>query len=417
MANVSVKLGFFIAVVFGLTLPRSALAQNWPQWRGPNRDGVARGVKVPARWPKSLTDEWKVEVGAGISSPIVADGRVFVLARQKDDEVVLALDLKTGHELWRSEPYPAPFQPHPAAALFGKYPRSTPTVSEGKIYALGVSGVLSCLDAKNGRMLWRHDFSKHYPAYGVSTSPLVADGLCVVHVGDGVKFSELRAFDTATGEVKWRYADSSGPPYGSPILVDLVGERQVATFTSWNFLGVSLTTGKRLWKVESPFDGQERCITPVRYKDLLIFAEYKKPPRAVRLENGASGITAKDAWKAEGVRLYYSSPVLVGDSLYGFSIRLGSFFCVDARTGKTLWENGSRQVGNASIVSAGDVVLFLTDRGELIVVKANPEAYEPIAEYQVSATETHAHPVFLGDRLLIKERTALRSFAIRDGSE
>jgi outer membrane protein assembly factor BamB len=400
-----------LLVCVGRSFPGEGKIADWPQWRGPHRDGVVRAVRAPAKWPRALKEEWRVEVGEGIASPVVVGGNVFVFTRQKGAEVVLCLDLSSGEEKWRSKPYPAPFTPHPAAASFGKYPRSTPTLAAGKVYTLGVSGILSCLDARSGKLLWRKDHSRNYPPYGASTSPLVTDGLCIAHVG-GPEKSALTAFDAATGAVKWTYADGSSPPYGSPILVSLAGERQVATFTSWNFLGVSAATGKRLWRVEAPFDGQERCVTPVLYKDLLIFAEYKKPPRAIRLEKSASGIKAVDVWEAKGLSLYYSSPVLAGDLLLGFSTRKGSFFCVDAPSGKTLWESGGRVVGNASVVNAGGVILFLTDRGQLVVVKASARAYEPIAEYRVSDNETHTHPVFLGDRILIKDRSTLRSFRI-----
>jgi outer membrane protein assembly factor BamB len=244
----------------------------------------------------------------------------------------------------------------------------------------------------------------------------VADGLCIVHAGDGgaKDGGGLTAFDALTGEVKWCYADGSGSPYGSPILVDLAGERQVVTFTSWNLVGISLATGKRLWRVDAPFDGQERCITPVVYKDLLIFAEYKKRPRAIRLEKNALGIVARDVWEGNGPTLYMTTPVLVGDLLFGASSRgRGCFFCLDARSGKTCWESDERQgVGFASVVNAGNVLLFLTDRGRLVVVKASSERYEPIAEYKVSDRSTWPHPVFLGDRILIKDDLTLRSFRI-----
>jgi outer membrane protein assembly factor BamB len=413
MAMASERAGRVVGAAAVLSLAAAALSQDWPQWRGPNRDGVAHGVQVPARWPRALTEEWKAEVGEGIASPVVAGGSVYVFARQAGDEVLRCLDLTGGKERWRSEPYPAPFEPHPAAALYGKSPRSTPAVAEGKVYTFGVSGILSCLDAGTGKVVWRKDFSRHYPAYGTSASPLVADGLCVVPVGDGVKQGELTALDARTGEPRWRYADGSGPAYGSPVLADLAGERQVVTFTSWNLLGLSAATGKRLWRVEAPFDGQERCVTPLVAGDLIVFAEYKKPVRAVRLERGESGITAKDAWTAKGVTLYYNSPVAAGGRLFGFSARKGSFFCLDARSGDAVWESGNRSAGNASVLSAGGVVLFLTDRGQLTVVRAGAAAYEPVAEYRVSDAETHAHPVFLGDRILVKDRTTLRCLAFK----
>src|SRR5205085_12699332 len=132
-----------------------------------------------------------------------------------------------GKEKWRSEPCPAPFTPHPAAASMGKSPRSTPTVADGRVYTFGASGILSCLDAGTGKLLWRKDSMGRYASYGAAASPLVADGLCVVPVGDGAKLGELRAFDARTGGVRWAYADGFGPAYGSPILADLAGERQV----------------------------------------------------------------------------------------------------------------------------------------------------------------------------------------------
>jgi outer membrane protein assembly factor BamB len=393
-----------------------ALPKDWPQWRGPNRDGIVQGVTLPRHWPKALKEEWKVAVGEGISSPVVVGNNVYLFTRHKDDEVLLCLDLASGKELWRSEGYPAPYKPHPAAASFGKYPRSTPTVTDGKVFALGVSGILSCLDARTGKLLWRKDFSRDSPSYGASNSPLVADGLCIVHVGGG-KESALTAFDAATGEVRWRYRDGSSPPYGSPILADLAGERQVVTFTSWNMLGVSAATGKLLWRVDAPFDGQERCITPVLYKELLIYADYKVPLRAIRLEKGDKGITAKDVWNADGHRLYMSSPVLAGDWLLGFSDGgPGDIFCLDASNGKTLWNGPSRQGGYAAILNAGSVWLVLTNNGQLIVVRVNSTAYERIAEYRVSETATYAHPVLLGNRILIKDQTTLRSFRIEEGA-
>jgi outer membrane protein assembly factor BamB len=166
--------------------------------------------------------------------------------------------------------------------------------------------------------------------------------------------------------------------------------------------------------VEAQFDGQERCITPLLHKDLFIFAEYKKPPRAIRLEKGTAGITVKDVWTADGVNLYYSTPVAVGDAVFGFSSRNGRFFCLDARTGEMLWDGGGRRAGNASVVSGGGVLLFLTDRGDLVVTGTGVKGYEPLAECKVSDTETHAHPVFLEDRILIKDRTSLRSLVVKD---
>jgi outer membrane protein assembly factor BamB len=387
---------------------------DWPQWRGPNRDGVVLGVPIPEKWPETLTEEWRVEVGEGVASPVLAGGRLYVFARQKENEILLCLDAG-GKEIWRSEPCPAPYSRGPSEGNFPLGPRSTPTVADGRVYTLGLSGVLSCRDARTGQRLWRQD-CKPPPAPGAhdygGTSPLVADGLCIVHVGDGRK-GGLTAFDARTGDVRWCYADGHSPVSGSPILADLAGGSQVVTFYHGDALGVSALTGRKLWEARSPGPGQPHT-TPVRYRDLLILANILQPLRALRLEQGDNGITVREVWKATGLPLGYSSPVLAGDLLFGMSSRKnGCFFCLDANSGATLWESAGGQGDYASLLNAGSVWLALTEKGRLIVVKPGARAFEPIAEYHVSNTDTHAHPVFLGDRVLIKDASTLRSFRIQ----
>jgi outer membrane protein assembly factor BamB len=297
-------------------------------------------------------------------------------------------------------------------------------VAGGRVFVLGVGGVLSCLDAGTGRLLWRKD-SEGYPGHGACASPLVADGLCIVPVGTRGK-GGLTAYDEKSGEVRWRSKRQESwesPAYGSPVLVDLAGERQVVTFTAGitaSLVGVSAATGQRLWGLRATLDGCGACLTPVRYKDLLLFADYGKPPWAIRLEKGTRGLEARDAWKAKGPGLCsYCSPVLAGDWLLGFSDqRTGHLFCLDAQTGQTLWQSEGR-LGplGASILNAGSVWLVLTYGGRLLVVKPSGTAYEPIAKYRVSEEQTWAHPVFLGDRILIKDETTLRLFRIDPDAE
>jgi RNA polymerase sigma factor (sigma-70 family) len=386
-------------------------AFEWPQWRGPNRDGVVYGVTVPAKWPKTLTEEWRAPIGEGVASPVVVGGKVYVFTRHKDDEAVSCLDLRTGKEIWRSEPYPAPYKPGPGEGTAEDRPRSTPALAGGRVFTLGMSGILSCLDTQTGKLLWRKDTKGGY--YGGS-SPLVVDGLCIAHLGDGAKAGGLTAFDVQTGEVKWCFSDGYTAMSGSPILMDLAGERQLVTYSAWNAAGVSAATGKKLWGV-GPGGAGMPCTTPALYKDLLILADNMDSLRALRLEKGDKGITAKDIWKAKGLPLYYSSPVVAGEFVFGMSTRNGGcFFCLDANSGKTHWESEGRQGGYASILNAGGVLLILTDRGRLLIVKPSATAFERLAEYHVSDTMTEAHPVFLGDRILIKDISTLTSFRIED---
>jgi outer membrane protein assembly factor BamB len=386
------------------------MSGDWPQWRGPNRDGVVQGVSVPTHWPRTLTEEWRVPVGKGVASPVVVGGKVYVFTREKNDEFVLSLDLASGKENWRSQPYPAPYKVGPGEGDADERPRSTPAVAGGRVFTLGMTGILSCLDAGTGKLVWRKD-TKYAPYMG--TSPLVADGLCIVHVGDGAKSGGLTAFDSVSGEVKWCFSEGYCAMSGSPILVNLAGERQLVTYSAWNAAGVSALTGQKLWGL-GPGGAGMPCTTPVQYKDLLILADNMDSLRALRLERGANGIKAKDVWKAnQDLKLYYSSPVIAGDLVFGMSTKgQGCFFCLDANNGKTRWESEGRQGGYASLVSLHSVLLFLKDRGQLLVVKASATAFEPIAQYRVSDRATVAHPVFLGDRILIKDDLTLRSFRI-----
>jgi outer membrane protein assembly factor BamB len=396
-----------------LSFVGSGLAQDWPQWRGPNRDGAVHGVTVPTKWPNALREEWKVEVGEGVASPVTVGGKVYVFARRKGHEVVSCLDLHNGKEIWQSEPYAAPFKPGPGDA-FSNGPRSTPAVAGGKVFTLGISGVLSCLDAGTGKLVWRKEYTPYFNRGG--NSPLVTEGLCIAHLGTG-KSGGIRAFDAATGEVKWCF-DHDNPASSSPILVDLAGVRQVVTFTRRELLGVSFATGKLLWRTRCSHDYFENCVTPVAYKDLVIAAGRMEPPRAFRLEKSDKGMTVKEVWKAKGVPAYMSSPVAAGDWLFGFTDqKKGQLFCLDARTGATLWQAGERLGGYAVILNAGSVWLVLTDRGRLRVVRPSGTAYEQLAEYRVSDTSTWAHPVFLGDRIVIRDQSTLRSFRIEPRSK
>ncbi len=404
-------------MLFGvLLLPALAQAADWPQWRGPHRDGTAPGFAVPATWPKTLKEVWRVPVGEGHSSPVVVDGKIYQHTRQNDDEVVRCLDLANGKELWRVR-YAAPYTMHAAAVSHGKGPKATPAVSGGKVYTFGISGILSCLDARTGDLKWRKEFSKQYPQtaplYGTAASPLVENGLCIAHVGGHDK-GALMAFAAETGAVKWTYA-GDGPGYASPVVVTLAGERQVVTQTQSYFLGVALATGKLLWRLPFETEYDQNIITPVVYKDRLIYSGENQPITAIRLERQGAELTSKPVWSNKDHPLYMSSPVLKGNRLFGVSHRrAGQLFCLDADTGKTLWQNDGRLGDNVALVQAGSVVVLLTNKGQLLVVQAEAAKYEPVAQYQVSDKPTWAHPVLLGKWILIKDPTTLACFALEE---
>ncbi len=395
--------------------PAAAVAE-WPQWRGPNRDGLAAGVNAPSVWPKELKPLWKATVGIGHASPVVSGGRIYQHARQGEEEVLLALDASTGKELWRAGAVAAPYEMNSAATGHGKGPKSTPVVAAGRVYTLGIAGLLSAHDAKTGRLLWRKDFSKQYPVtsplYGTSMSPVVVGDLLIAHVGGHDK-GALVAFDAASGAVKWSY-DADGPAYSSPVVLTAGGERQVVTFTQKELVAVSAANGQLLWKLPAKTSYDTNCNTPVVFKDTVVVSFEGGGIVALRPAREGGKWTAKEVWRNEENELYMNTPVLAGSTLYGLSAKKkGQFFAVDAATGKTLWQGPGRMGENAAIVNLGGTLLALTNDAVLYVLPASATAFAPAAQYTVAASPTWAHPVVLGETILVKDETTLASLSLK----
>lgn len=389
---------------------------DWPQWRGPNRDGLVKTAVIPATWPKTLKEEWKVTVGIGHASPVEANGKIYVFARQGEKEVLLSLDATTGKENWHYDDLPLDYEMHEAARGHGKGPKSTPVVSNGVVYTLGISGVLSAHDANTGKLKWRREFSKDYPKtsplFGTATSPLVDSGLVIAHVGGHDK-GALIAFDAQTGATKWSNT-MDGPGYASPIIVTLAGTRQIVTFMQKDLVGVDFASGKLLWKLPSKTQYDENINTIVPYKDTLIFSREEQGLAAIRLTKQGAEIVPQQLWVNKDAELYMSTPVLQGNLLFGMTARQkGQLYAVDADTGKTVWQSPGRIGENAAILNlGGKAILFLTNEAKLIVQPADAKTYAPVAEYTVASSPTWAHPLILGKRILIKDQTSLISLVV-----
>src|SRR5450755_775923 len=381
----------------------AAWADDWPQWRGPYRDGVAAGFTEPKTWPEKLTLKWKVTVGEGHASPVVADGKIYVHTRQGDREVVTALRPDNGQTIWQ-EGYDAPYKVNPAASNHGKGVKSTPTVQDVRISTFGIGGTPSCFDAKTGKPQRRKQFGS--PDYGVATSPIVDHGMAIVHLGGNTQ-GALTAFDAATGSERWSWK-GDGPAYASPIVVELGGTRQVVTQSRHNIVGISAATGALLWQIPFKTSYAQNIVTPAVYRDTLIFSGTGNPVIGVKVLKHGAEWTTEIAWENKEFSMYMSSPVVSGDRLFGFSERKrGQFFCLKPSDGATLWSSEGRQADNAAIVAASSVWLILTPDGELTVARQNDKAFEPLRKYSVADSPTWAHPVVMGHGILIKDATTL----------
>jgi outer membrane protein assembly factor BamB len=384
-------------------------AGDWPQWRGPERDGRLGVEGAPRAWPPGLAPAWKVDVGEGHASPVVVGDRVYVFSRQDEKEVVQALELAAGTPVWR-QAYPAPYRMNPAATSHGKGPKSTPVVADGRVCTFGISGILSCFDAASGRLLWRKEFASQYgqtsPLYGVAMSPLVEGGHLIAHVG-GPGNGALTAFDAATGEVVWAWK-GDGPGYASPVVADIAGERQIVTFTESFLVGVSAERGELRWKLPFTTSYVQNAVTPIVSGDTIIYSGLDHPVRALKVVKSGTTWTTQSAWENDAVAAYMSTPVLVGGRLFGLSQRKrGQFFCLDAASGETVWLSEGRQGDNAAVLTGGGEVFFLTTGSELIVAPQEGEAFAPVRRYLVAESATWAHPVILNDGVLVKGKETL----------
>ena len=384
-------------------------AQDWPQWRGPNRDGIVESFTAPKVWPDKLKTVWKVPVGLGHSSPVVVGRRVYIHSRQEENEVASCFDLDTGKLLWKDS-YPTPYMMNPAAVSHGKGPKSVPVVHNNRLYTFGISGILSCYDTATGKLRWRKEFSKQFkatsPYYGAATSPLVHNGLVIVHVG-GHDAGALMAFDAETGDVKWSWT-GDGPGYASPIVFESGGTTQIVTQTQKSIAGFSAASGELLWRIPFETEYVQNIVTPVAYKQTLILSGLDKGTMAIRVIKRGDKWETERVWHNADVSMYMNSPVLSGDYLVGLSHkRKGQFFCLDARSGQTLWTTNGREGDNAAILAAGQFLLLLTDGAELTIARSDPKNFEVLKKYSVADSPTWAHPVVVGNRVLIKDASSL----------
>jgi outer membrane protein assembly factor BamB len=396
-------------VIVQIFFPLAVFAQDWPQWRGPGRDGTLNSYKAPSEWSRDLNVKWKIEVGTGHSSPIIQGSRIFQFSRQGEEEVLSCVKLESGEILWQSK-YPAPYDMNPAARSHGKGPKSTPAIHQEKIFTIGINGILSCFSGRDGRRLWQREFSslfaKTSPLYGAATSLTIENGVLIAFLG-GHDDGALTGLDPDSGDLRWSWK-GDGPGYASPIIVDLNGIRTIVTQSQEMIIGVEAESGKLLWSLPFETAYSQNSVTPVFRGGNLFFSGLDNGIIAVRIQTDGQAHTPEIIWRNEEVSMYMSSPVILNHLMYGFSHRKrGQLFCLDTRNGKTLWTSEGRQGENASIIGNEDLLFFLTNEAELLIVKTGGEKFEVLESYSVAESPTWAHPLILNEGILVKDELKL----------
>ena len=383
--------------------PKGEPAADWPQWLGPNRDGSTAATVAP--WKGDLKPAWRVPVGEGHSSPVVAGGLVFLhtKVKDKDAEKVQAFDLKTGQPKWEQTYDKPKFQ-----TLFGDGPRATPCVHDGLLYTFGITGTLACWEAATGKPVWKTDVladpKKDNLFFGLSASPLIVGDTVVVQGGTGSS-KGLKAFDRKTGKPVWT-AGEDPASYAAPVLFD----KEIVVLTGAHLMSVS-TDGKVNWAF--PFKDQlnESSTTPVKAGDLYVAASVTAGAVGVR----AAGTTAEGVWKNPQLTCYFSTPVADGKghlflvtgvaSLTSPSVTLR---CVEAATGKELWKKPKVGKYHAALLRMGDGNLLMHDdtTGDLRLLAPDPKEYKELARSKACGP-TWAHPAIAGGLVLVRDNKEL----------
>ncbi len=397
-------LGFVLIVFCAAHL--AAQTAEWPQWRGPNRDGMSKEAGLLKQWPVDGPPiVWKaIGAGTGYSSLAISDGRIYTMGVRGEREFVIAFDVATGKELW-------------ATAHGGRYrdnrgdgPRGTPTVDGDRLYALGGNGDLSSIETKTGRIVWAinvlQKFGGKNPNWGISESPLVIGEKLLVNAG-GPDASVI-ALNKKDGSLIWK-SQSDGAGYSSAMPVQVGPATQIVFFTHQRALGVDLKDGRLLWQYSKASNDVANVATPV-VKGNRVFVSSDYGTGAALVEIKADG-TAQEIYFTKEMRNHHSSSILVGDYLYGFSS--GILTAMKFDTGAVAWKD--RSVGKGSLVYADGHLYAFSENGVVGLIEATPTGYLEKGRFRIQqdSLPTWTHPVIAGGRLYIRDQNTIYAYDVK----
>lgn len=386
-----------------------ASAADWPQWRGPNRDGASLETGLQDSWPRGGPRlVWRTQgLGEGYSSFSVVGGRLFTQGQRGDQEFVLALDAGTGKQLWRTD------TGRSFREQRGHGPRGTPTIDGDRLYALAADGMLVCLEASTGKKIWSLNiierFRSRVLSWGISESPLV-DGDRVI-VTPGGRGAGVVALDKINGKVLWQsQSDEAG--YSSPVAYDAGGARKVVVLTGEAAIGLDLKNGELQWRYKKVSNSTANIATPIVHDGyVFLSSDYGTGCALLRLAPGGAAANGSEVYFSRDMRNHYSSSVLVGDYLYGYSDSI--LTAMKFQTGQVAWRN--RSVGKGSLIYADRHLYCLSEDGVVGLVEATPEGYREKSRFEIpkGSYPTWTPPVISGGRLYLREQDNLYCYDIK----
>lgn len=402
--------------LLSLPSPAAAASADWPQWRGPNRDGVSPETNVQTNWPTGGPRVlWKQIIGRGFSSVTVVGTRLFAMEEEviagadgetatTHQEAVVCREVHGGAEIWRFR------YPNDYFERFGSGPRSTPAVDSGRVYAVGPTGIFHCLRADTGERLWRHDLMEEFHGrpmqYGVSFSPLVEGNLVYATPG-GPDGNSVVAFDKVSGQIVWKALDDT-MGYSSPLAVTAAGVRQLLVLTNEALVSLSPTDGAVYWRYPWTVSHGFNISTPLAFGDyVLLSTGYGKGCILLEITAETAGSPrARRVYQHNRLRNYFASSVRWGDYVYGFDEK--ALVCMNLHTGAEAWrEKGSRRFRKGSLLAAAGHLLVLGEEGTLWLIEATPAGYREKASCRVSSNKCWTVPSLANGKLYIRDESHL----------
>jgi outer membrane protein assembly factor BamB len=376
---------------------------EWPGFRGPERNGISRGVRIETNWSASPPVElWRRPIGPGWSSFAVRGDLLYTQEQRGDDEVVACYNATTGKPVWT----------HRNAARFfesngGAGPRGTPTLKDDRVYTFGATGIVNALDAGSGAVVWSRnaasDTGAEVPTWGFSSSPLVVDELVIVAAS-----GRLVAYDLATGNPRW-FVKTGGGSYSSPHLMTIGGVTQVVMLSGVGATSVAPADGKRLWDhLWRGFPMVQPALTADG--DLLIVADGESGTRRIAVARGPDGWTVAERWTSRGLKPYFNDFVVHKGHAYGFDASI--LACIDLEDGTRKWKGGRYGNGQLVLLPDQDVLLVLSEEGELALVSATPDQFTELARVPAIQGKTWNHPVLVGNVLLVRNGEEMAAFRL-----
>ena len=387
----------------------AAPALFWTDFRGPRRDGRYDERPIRTNWPAGgLTPMWKQPVGGGYASFSIARGRAFTIEQRGGDEVVAAYDVVTGRELWTNA----------WSTLFTEFmggdgPRATPTWSDTRVYALGARGELRCLDDATGQVLWRVNILEDNDAtnldWGMASSPLIVDDTVIVLPG-GPNGQSVVAYDRRTGTRAWSALDDKAG-YSSPMLVTLAGVRQLLVFSASRLMGLTPDAGEVLWEYPWTTMSDVNVSQPLVIGDNRVFLSsgYGTGAAVLEIAGGEGRLSLREVWRNTRMKNRFTSSVIHEGVIYGLDESI--LAAVDAATGELKWKAG--RYGYGQVLLASGHLIVLTEDGDLVLVKANPDRHEELVQFPVLEGKTWNHPAMAGGYLLVRNLAEMAAFDLR----